>query len=54
MSELQKSLQKLSGVKINLCGGDDLIAEFSKISLFAEQIELLRKQFEARALKCRK
>jgi GTP cyclohydrolase III len=47
MCEIQKFLQQLSGVKIHLCGGDDLIANFSEISLSAEEVELLRKQFES-------
>lgn len=49
MSELQKSLKQISDVKIHLCGGDDLIGEFSKSVISVEDIELLRKKFESQS-----
>ena len=46
MFEMQKSLCLISGVKIHLFGGDDLIAEFTNPLNTLEQIELFREQFK--------
>lgn len=48
MTELRKSFENIAELKIRLFGGDDLIAEFSELSLSAIEINQFRKDFKFR------
>ena len=48
MSDLRKSFERISGLRICLFGGDDLIVEFLDTSLSATEVNLFRREFESK------